>query len=315
MSPAISFFLASISIAAAVVLPRQDITLAVSPVCATLGGAPGDINVGLPPLSSFSTIVTFGDSYTDGGVHDGSALGAPVLDQPNPFAGGRYTNGPVWAEYLANVAGATLKDYAMRGAVVATGQWPSLTGTKSSDLLTQANTFISQAGPRPAADSTLYVLFFGIEDYVLSHDNGDSDLSNPAGNIAFTILRLASSPVFGKNFLIIDNHGRGTETTAGANFKAEVFQSLASLRDYGLNVGFVDLSTVWDGVLGSSPGYQAFGYTSTSACLASTTTTDGSCADPDHAFYWFPGAPTTATHKIISDYIQAVWKKCQGYSF
>lgn len=121
-------------------------------------------------------------------------------------------------------------------------------------------------------------------------DKGGASLSNAAQNIAFTILRLSSSPVFGKNFLIIDNHGRGTESAAGAAFKSELFQGLGSLRDgLNLNVGFVDLSTLWGGVLGSTPGYQAFGYTSTSPCLTSSTTTVGSCADPAHAFYWFPG--------------------------
>lgn len=120
-------------------------------------------------------------------------------------------------------------------------------------------------------------------------DDGGSSLINQAQNIAFTILRLSSSPAFGKNFLVIDNHGRGTETEAGAAFKAELFASLGSLQSSGLNVGFIDLSTVWKGILGPNPGYEAFGYTSTDPCLVSASTTDGSCADPDHAFYWFPG--------------------------
>lgn len=124
----------------------------------------------------------------------------------------------------------------------------------------------------------------------MSLDNGGSSLSNAVQNIVFTMLRLSSSPVFGKNFLIIDNHGRGTETEAGAAFKSELFQALGGMHaDLQLNIGFVDLSTVWNGVLGSNPGYEAFGYTSTDACLTSPVTTDGSCPDPDHTFYWFPG--------------------------
>jgi len=121
-------------------------------------------------------------------------------------------------------------------------------------------------------------------------DNGNSSLSNQAGDIAYTILRLSSSPAFGKNFLVIDNHGRGTENLAGAAYKTELFQELSSINaaNFGLNIGFIDLSTVWNGVLGTSPGAAAFGYTSTSPCLASPATTVGSCTDPDHTFYWFP---------------------------
>ncbi|KAJ3574624.1 hypothetical protein NP233_g1638 [Leucocoprinus birnbaumii] len=310
MYSAIAFLLTSFSLASATVLPRAaPVKLAVNPVCGSFAGSPASVRGTLPPLSSFSNIVTFGDSYTDGGKHNGSALSPPVLTKPNPSAGGRYTNGPVWAEYLAEAAGAKLMDYAVTGAVVDNGQWPTVDSTTPNDLLTQANNFIGQFNKLDAT-KTLYVLFFGIQDYVLSLNNGNSSLSNQAENIAWAILELESSPQFGKNFLIIDNHGRGTESPSGAAFKTELFQALGYLQGIGLNVGYVDLSTVWNGVLGNSPGAAAFGYTSTGACLASSTSTAGSCADPDHAFYWFPGNPTTATHKIISDYIQAVWAQC-----
>lgn len=51
------------------------------------------------------------DSYTDGGTDNGSALLPPVVIPPNPEAGGRSTNGRVWAEDLAIVANATIMDY------------------------------------------------------------------------------------------------------------------------------------------------------------------------------------------------------------
>lgn len=307
----IPLLLLSVSLTKATVLPRADVTLAVKPVCGSFGGSPKDVKGTLPALSAFKTIVTFGDSYSDGGKYDGSALNDPVLHPPNPSAGGRCTNGPIWAEYLANTTGAVLMDYAVNGAVIDDGQWAASAVSIHDDLLTQTNTYISQYQKNDPA-TTLHILFFGIEDYVNSIENGDSSLSNQAGNIAYTILRLSSSPVFGKNFLVIDNHGRGTETPAGAAYKTELFKELSSLSasSYGLSIGFIDLSTVWNGVLGTSPGAAAFGYTSTNPCLASPATTVGSCVDPDHAFYWFPLNPTTVTHRIMSDYIQAVWVQC-----
>lgn len=307
----ITLLLSSISLAKAAALPGADVTLAVKPVCGNFDGSPKDVKGTLPSLSTFRTIVTFGDSYSDGGKHDGSVLSDPVLQPPNPSAGGRYTNGPIWAEYLADTIGATLMDYAADGAVIDNGQWAATAVSTPDDLLTQANTYITQYQKNDPA-TTLHVLFFGIEDYVNSIDNGNSSLSNQAGDIAYTILRLSSSPAFGKNFLVIDNHGRGTENLAGAAYKTELFQELSSINaaNFGLNIGFIDLSTVWNGVLGTSPGAAAFGYTSTSPCLASPATTVGSCTDPDHSFYWFPLSPTTVTHRIMSDYIQAVWAQC-----
>ncbi|XP_006460429.1 hypothetical protein AGABI2DRAFT_192139 [Agaricus bisporus var. bisporus H97] len=312
MLSTVAFLLTSLTLSTtAIVLPRDDVRLAVNPACGDYSSSSvKDVRGSLPDLKTFSTIVTFGDSYTDGGKHDGSPLGPAAINAPIPSAGGRHTNGPVWAEYLAKAHGATLKDYASTGAVVDVNQWPERSFPTSNDFLTQANNFISQRNLTDP-DSTLYVVFFGIGDYVESLDHNNSSLSLQTQHILYTINRLASSPIFGKNFLFIDNHGRGTETPAGSSFKSQIFKGMNSIQQLGLNTGFVDLSTMWDGVLSaSSPGFEAFGYTSVEPCLDSSESTEGSCEDPEHAFYWFPGAPTTVTHKLISDYVQAVWDQC-----
>ena len=116
--------------------PTQNsgIHLAVSPVCGALSAtaAPADVNSGLLPLTSYTTLVCFGvsvyafpllmvfnnknleqDSYTDGGIRTGGPLLPAVVIPPNPKAGGRATNGPVWAEDIVNDTSAVLKDYAV----------------------------------------------------------------------------------------------------------------------------------------------------------------------------------------------------------
>lgn len=119
---------------------------------------------------------------------------------------------------------------------------------------------------------------------------GELDLDLAAQNIAYHLLVLSSSPSFAKNFLVIDNYGRGAKTAAGDDFKQKVFSSLGALRGYyGLNVAYVDFSNIWNGVLGSTPGYEAFGYTNPGACTFDDKTTVGACSDPDHSFYWIPG--------------------------
>lgn len=118
----------------------------------------------------------------------------------------------------------------------------------------------------------------------------DDSMESSAEGIIYDILELTSSPVFARNILVLDNYGRGTTTTAGESYKKEVFSGLNAIRNaYGLNIGFVDFKTIWDGVLNGSPGPEAFGYTSTEPCVANTTTLAGACDDPDHAFYWLPG--------------------------
>ncbi|RDB28732.1 hypothetical protein Hypma_016099 [Hypsizygus marmoreus] len=305
----LGFVFAAISTVSAAVLRRgvTDVHLAVNPKCGTLSGSPADVNAGLRSLNVYKTIVSFGDAYTDGGVRDGSPLKPAVLVPPSPKAGGRLSNGPIWVENLAKNAGAVLKDYAADGAVVDAGQYPSNKNLNSvNDLIRQINLFIGQ-GNRPAPDTTLYTLFFGIGDY---EEGGDLNIA--AQNIIYNILVLSSSPTFARNILIVDNYGRGKKTAAGEAFKQQVFSGVNALRQIaGLNVGFVDFANVWNGVLGSTPGYTAFGYTNPGACAVSDTTTDGACSDPDHSFYWIPGTPSAATHRIMADYVNAVITQCK----
>lgn len=68
-------------------------------------------------------------------------------------------------------------------------------------------------------------------------------------------MELSSSPIFATNFLVLDNYGRGNESTEGTAYKQELFTALDDLnRKLGINVAFVDFSTVWDGVLNGTPG-------------------------------------------------------------
>lgn len=72
-----------------------------------------NVNATLLNLSQYTTIVTFGDSYTTDGKSDGSTPAAAVIVGTNPKAGGRTTNGLTWIENIANDYGSHLMDYAV----------------------------------------------------------------------------------------------------------------------------------------------------------------------------------------------------------
>jgi len=299
----------------AAVLPERAasaVHLAVSPNCGTLSGPPADVNAGLGPLTSFRTIVAFGDSYTDGGVDNGSPLKPAVVSPPNPFAGGRWSNGPVWVEALAEAANATLKDYATAGAVIDATQWPNTDINKTNDFYHQVELFTSK-NTHLEAETTLYVLFFGMEDFIESIVTNQTDLSYIAQSYVWEILTLSSSPIGATNFLLVDNYGRGVTTPAGEAFKQDIFTALGTgRRQLDWNVGFVSFVDIWQGVLGSNPGYSAFGYTDPGTCTVSSDTTVDACADPDHTFYWIGENPTTATHSILAEYVEEVLTQCQS---
>ncbi|KAJ7605068.1 hypothetical protein DFH06DRAFT_1310289 [Mycena polygramma] len=220
----------------------------VSPQCGTLsGGVPADVNVGLGPLSSYKTIVAFGDSYT----------GGP-------------TNGPTWVQNLANSTGAKLINYGSSGAVVDVNQWPqspTVQAESSVDFINQVGTFTTTQKLDPT--TTLYIIFFGIGDYAEAVATGQTtELNNIAGVLVYSLLELTSSPSFANNILVIDNYGLGKTSPAGDGFKQDLFTSVGTGRRlYGWNVGFASFNSIWEGVLYGSPGAAAFGYTNTGTCV------------------------------------------------
>ncbi|KDQ32649.1 carbohydrate esterase family 16 protein [Pleurotus ostreatus PC15] len=157
---------------------NDGVHLAIGPRCGSLGGSFADVSAGVV-LRNYRTIVAFGDSYTDGGKHDGSPLDPPVLVPPDVLAGGRSTNGLVWVEHLANDVSATIKDYAIAGACTDLSLWPS--NPRKVDFLMESkygstpmlyashnfrsrlvDTFLGQNNNLDP-DTTLYAIFFGIK--------------------------------------------------------------------------------------------------------------------------------------------------------
>ena len=140
--------------------------------------------------------------------------------------------------------------------------------------------------------------------------DGEANLQAAAQVILAQMRILASAPTSARNFLVTDVYGRGTHTAAGDAMVQTIFSGLHDLSrginstgaGEGLNgkplgprltVAFAEFARIWDGVLDGTPGFQAFGYVSTDACITDCSITfcgtDGMCSDPDHYFYYIPG--------------------------
>ncbi|KAJ7265654.1 hypothetical protein C8J57DRAFT_1069268 [Mycena rebaudengoi] len=313
------FSLLLMPIIAAVGVPRQTndgVHLAITPTCGKLGGTFANVNSGIV-TSGIKTFVAFGDSYTFGGRSDGGTLPPAVLIGVNPRAGGRVTDGPVWAEDVASDLGATIKDYAVSGAVVNVTLWPSKAA--NSDFLHQAALFLGQKNVLNPT-TTLYAFFFGIKSahgiltrLTVSAEDGNH-LPQAATDLLAQIKQLTAPPTNAKNILVLDDYGFGTHSAIGDAWKQAVFAGLTPLRAQGLNVAFVDFAPLWDGVLGTSPGFKAFGYLNPGGCIPDSKQTDlsGECATPLNSFYWLPSHPSKETHRIMADYVNFVLANCKA---
>lgn len=161
--------------------------------------------------------------------------------------------------------------------------------------------------------TTLYTVYFGINDVVASHTDGVEFLPAAAQVVLDQINLLAGPPTNARSFLVTDSYGRGSHEAAGDAFKKKIFNGLAELH-YGppfLQIGYVDFGYIWDGVLNTAPGYAAFGYNSPGACTRNSSSLAGVCEDPDHRFYWIPGHPSKQTHRIMGDHVELAMKHCR----
>ncbi|KAI1783037.1 hypothetical protein LXA43DRAFT_904382 [Ganoderma leucocontextum] len=210
---------------------------------------------------------------------------------------------------------------------------PNAIATTSSIFVDQhvpdadtVRTFLGQSNNLDP-NSTLYVVFFGINDFGDSRYDGEANLQAAAQVILSQIRILASAPTNARNFLLADVYGLGTHTPAGDAMVQTVFSGLYDLhrginstgRGEGiggpgpgpmLNVAFSQFSRIWDGVFGPEPGYKAFGYVSTEACIRICCVTTGMCDDPEHYFYYIPSHPSKEGMRIMADYAEEVLEQC-----
>lgn len=125
--------------------------------------------------AQFSQLVVFGDSLADNG-NVFAATGNP----PPPYFQGVFSNGPVWADLVAQSLGIPQVNLAHGGALTGltnVGNPPNPTGGTGSifdvgplpGVLAQLNTYIGTAGQ--ADPNALYVIFAGGNDFLqLSRD-------------------------------------------------------------------------------------------------------------------------------------------------
>jgi phospholipase/lecithinase/hemolysin len=134
--------------------------------------------------SPFSHIVVFGDSLSD----DGNLFALDPSSVPaSKYYQGRFSNGRVWVEYLADadLLDATLVNRAYGGATT--------DGNTPPGLQLQVSTYVAAADVLPDA---LYVIWIGANDFL----GGASDFRTLAANIETALEDLAD---FGASHILV----------------------------------------------------------------------------------------------------------------
>ncbi len=263
-------------------------------------------NVSRLPAVTITEIVAFGDSLTDTGNASIGSLG--TFPPSPPYFDGRFSNGPVFVERLAeglgvaaptpSLAGGT--NYAFSGALTSlSGLSPAGTpniGTQVGLYLTDHLTLTSDQ---------LVVIYGGANDFLFA---GQTDPSVPVMNLASSITALANAG--GQNFLVPNLPPLGSTPallgTANADplnalsvgfntvLDAELDQLESSL---GITIFRPDVYGLVQQVI-ADPG--SFGFTNVTA-PAFDESTGTVVSNPDEYFYWDTFHPTRVAHQILGD--------------
>jgi phospholipase/lecithinase/hemolysin len=242
-------------------------------------------------------LYVFGDSLSDVGTVF-RATGGTYPPSPTYFQG-RYSNGRVWAEYLADrlhLSSRQTNNFACGGATTGSER-----NTLVPSLLTQVQSFTQthqQTNP-----NGLYVLWAGANDYL----QGVSSATVPVENVTGAITSLAG--VGAKKILVANLPDLGqlpaTRTSANSASLSALTQAhnqglrrslkLLSQQYSDLQIVTLDANTLYRDAI-TNPA--AFGFTNVmSSCLSGSR----ACGNSDQFLFWDGIHPTTAAHRILGE--------------
>lgn len=263
---------------------------------------------------AYDSVVVFGDSLSDNGNLAAKFGGAVPAA---PYFNGRFSNGPVSVEVMAQQLGLPLKDYAYGGALTGTdnqfqAQNPLVANT---GMLAQVNKYL-QSGP--ANGNALYVVSGGGNDFLAAISSGN--LSNPSAIITTAVTNLVTEVgmLYGagaRAFLVplLPDLGTTYYATSGALPAASLsalsasFNGVLSAQLANLKTAHADLNlTTFDTptfTAGLRAEMAANGANLTGKCwtgnYAGTSQTAPVCSNPDQYYLFDNVHPTAYVHNAV----------------
>ncbi|MEH2228527.1 MAG: SGNH/GDSL hydrolase family protein [Nostoc sp.] len=264
---------------------------------------------------NYEDIYVFGDSFSD----TGNAFNATNKTFPpsSTYFNGRFSNGPVWVEYLAQDLGLSFNprnNFAYGGATTGVNNIsdPALPG-----LQTQIANFTAE---NPSANpNALYIVWAGANDYFSYFGGGVPNPNQAVANISAAVTSLAV--IGAEDFLVVNQPDLGKFPVA--NFNSQIpslFSTLTDAHNSSLNatINFLNqrlgphlniipfnVNDLFSRII-TEP--KEFGLTNaTNYCIQDlsvvplTLPTQPVACNPDKFLFWDPVHPTTAAHRLIGE--------------
>ncbi|MFN6567220.1 SGNH/GDSL hydrolase family protein [Dendronalium sp. ChiSLP03b] len=264
---------------------------------------------------SYDDIYVFGDSFSDTGNVFNLTSGA-IPPSPTYF-NGRFSDGPVWVEYLASELKLTVNpntNFAFGGA---TTGFENVGLPIFPGLQQQINDFTT--AHLSADPNALYIVWAGINDYLDYFFNNIPNPTQSVANLSAAITSLAA--VGAQDIMVVNLPDLGKFPVTGGNSHFSYLSSLISTHNSGLaaslnylsqklspdiNIIPVDVNDLFDRAIANP---EEFGFTNvTDSCIGDSPVvpidipTQPIRCIPDKFLFWDEVHPTTATHKLIEGF-------------
>ena len=246
---------------------------------------------------SYTAVISYGDSLSDNGN-----LFAHTGQPPYPYWNGRFSNGPVTVEYLANSLGSPLMDFAWGGATTGVGNYAD-GGTQTTfggfglpGMLPEVAGSLS--GVAPIASTSLFVVWGGPNDF-LTNGFSTATADTAVGDLLSIISQLKAAgaqhilvPGMPDLGLTPDYYGNAGATAMSLYFNHELTTLLPNGVIYFNTFNFMHQVV-------ANPG--AYGFTDVQdPCFNGSTV----CSDPNQYLFWDGFHPTTAADAILAGQFQ-----------
>lgn len=269
---------------------------------------------------TYSGLVVFGDSLSDGGNVAAAVTAAGGAYPYDNYPAGKSTNGDVWVDYLADMLGVARPTasllggtnyafaYAQSGGGFSTPA--ELGGAPIPNLMTQVGMFQGTLGGSPMDSSQLVAIWAGANDFLHGGVDTPAEVLASVANVIAAVQAVAA--LGGTDFLVggIPYLGSLPATASlpqaqrdGLNmlnylFNATLEGELAQLgaANPGLRIVFNDVNSAFGQILADPSAYGLTNLTDPAVVAIAA----GGDPNPDHYLFWDTVHPTTKVHEYIA---------------
>lgn len=275
-------------------------------------------------VPAFTNAYVFGDSLSDTGNIKNSLgfLGSALANSIGYGSNARFSNGPVWHEYLTANDDLVTQDnlgisrtggtnYSYGGALVDGGS--GLTGAVAKSATTQVADYLS--GGTVADPGALYISWIGGNDVrsLVGNSNPWNQVNTALDamqGMLGDLLSAGATTLFVPNLPDIGSipefAGNAADSQSGHDITVAwnegLKNRLISLHDEYVmaDIFYFDVFGLFEELM-ENPA--AYGFTDvTSECRSANLFGESACADADTTLFWDYVHPTTAAHELLAQY-------------